>query len=417
MEETVLYVDNVYKQYRIGKTGTGSLRQDINHWWKHSILKKKDPFFHTGENEWLFWALKGVSFELKKGEALGIIGSNGSGKSTLLKIISRITAPTKGHVYGKGTVSSILEIGTGFHQELSGRENIFMSGYALGMTKSEIRKKFDEIVDFSGIEKFIDTPVKRYSSGMYVRLAFSVAAHLEPDILAIDEVLAVGDVEFQRKCMGKMQDVSKEKGRTVLFVSHNMTAITNLCTKTIWLEKGVLKQTGPAKEVVKAYLENFAQPAAPKEWANHYEAPGNDLVRLKKTTIEAVGHGFINVASPIKISCEFWCFAHNLTLNVNVQLTGQQGECVFNLGSSSVRAQPSVLLLETIIPSRLLNSQTYLVSFTLVKNHSEPVFEFHNCISFDVQDERQGMNYFGAWPGVIRPAIDNNLFIKERLNG
>jgi lipopolysaccharide transport system ATP-binding protein len=415
MEEIVLSVENLSKRYRLGKIGTGSLRQDINYWWKHSVLKKHDPFFYGGQDERFLWALKDVNFHLKKGEALGIIGSNGSGKSTLLKIISRITSPTEGYVRGEGTVSSILEIGTGFHQELSGRQNIFMSGYALGMTKDEIKKKFDEIVAFSGIEKFIDTPVKRYSSGMYVRLAFAVAAHLEPDILIIDEVLAVGDAEFQKKCMGKMQDVSNENGRTILFVSHNMTAITNLCSKAIWLDKGVIKQVGLPKEVVKSYLEKFAKPNFPREWNELSSAPGNDLIRLKRTSVEAVEQSFINVATPIKISCEFWCFAEGFSINVNVALNAEQGECVFNLGSSSLQAQHSIIQLDVVIPPRLLNNQTYWVSLTVVKNHSEPVFEFSNCLSFEVQDERADMNYFGAWPGVIRPVINNDLRIKETL--
>jgi lipopolysaccharide transport system ATP-binding protein len=415
MEEIVLSVENLSKQYRLGKIGTGSLRQDLNHWWKHKMLKKPDPFFYAGEDERFIWALKDVNFELNSGDALGIIGSNGSGKSTLLKIISKITLPTKGYVRGKGTISSILEIGTGFHPELSGRENIFMSGYALGMTKEEIRKKFDEIVAFSGIEKFIDTPVKRYSSGMYVRLAFSVAAHLEPDILIIDEVLAVGDVEFQKKCMGKMQDVSHQKGRTILFVSHNMTAINNLCSKAIWLEKGILQKNGTAKEVVKSYLEKFAKPNLPKEWVESSAAPGNDMIRLKKTSVEAIEQSFISVATPVKICCEFWCLAEGFSVNINVRLNAEHGECVFDLGSSSVQAQRSIMQLDVIIPARLLNNQTYSVSLTVVKNHSEPIFEFSNCLSLDVQDERQEMNYFGAWPGVIRPSINNNLRIKELL--
>jgi len=415
MEETVLSVENVSKQYRLGKIGTGSLRQDLNYWWKHSVLKQKDPFYYTDEDDRFLWALKDVSFQLPMGEALGIIGSNGSGKSTLLKIISRITSPTRGYVRGKGTISSILEIGTGFHQELSGRENIFMSGYALGMSKEEIKKKFDEIVAFSGIEKFIDTPVKRYSSGMYVRLAFAVAAHLEPDILIVDEVLAVGDVEFQKKCLGKMQDVSNQKGRTILFVSHNMTAITNLCTKAIWLDKGEIKQTGLPKDVVKSYLEKFAQPTPPKEWEDAALAPGNDRVRLRRTRVEAIGESFVSVDFPIRISCEFWCFAEGFNINVNVQLNGEQGECVFNLGSSSVQAKHSIMQLDVVIPGKLLNNQTYSISLTVVKDHSEHIFEFSNCLSFEVQDERQHMNYFGTWPGVIRPVIKNDLSIKEAL--
>lgn len=415
MEEIVVSAENLSKQYRLGKIGTGSLRQDINYWWKHTVLKKPDPFFFNGEDDRFIWALKDVSFQVKKGEALGIIGSNGSGKSTLLKIISRITAPTKGYVRGKGTVSSILEIGTGFHPELSGRENIFMSGYALGMTKEEIKKKFDEIVAFSGVEKFIDTPVKRYSSGMYVRLAFSVAAHLEPDILIIDEVLAVGDAEFQKKCMGKMQDVSHQKERTILFVSHNMTAVNNLCSKAIWLEKGMIQQYGASKDVVKSYLEKFARPSLPKEWNDPLSAPGNESIRLKRTSVEAIGQPFISVASPVKISCQFWCWAEGFAINVNVQLNAEQGECVFNLGSSSAQATRSVMQLDVVIPARLLNNQNYSISLTVVKNHSEPIVDFSNCLSFEVQDERQHINYFGTWPGVIRPVIDNNLIIKEIL--
>jgi lipopolysaccharide transport system ATP-binding protein len=416
MGDVVLSVENLSKQYRLGKIGTGSLRQDISYWWKHSVLRKEIPFFYGDDDERFIWALKDINFELTKGEALGIIGSNGSGKSTLLKIISRITAPTKGYIRGKGTISSILEIGTGFHPELSGRENIYMSGYALGMSKNEIKTKFDEIVAFSGIEKFIDTPVKRYSSGMYVRLAFSVAAHLEPDILIIDEVLAVGDAEFQKKCMGKMQDVSNEKGRTVLFVSHNMTAVTNLCSKAIWLEKGKLNKIGTAKDVVKTYLEKFARPSEPKEWLEPMSAPGNEFFRLRKTSVQAVDNGFISIASAIQVYCEFWCFTNDITVNVNVVLYGEHGECVFNMGSSSVKAQHSVIALEVIIPPRLLNNQTYTISLTIVKNHAEAIFEFPNCISFEVQDERQGLNYFGAWPGVIRPTIDNNLRIKQLID-
>lgn len=415
MQEIILSVENLSKQYQLGKIGTGSLRQDITRWWKSSILKQQDPFFYSEENKDFIWALNDVSFQLNNREALGIIGSNGSGKSTLLKIISKITEPTKGFVRGKGTISSILEIGTGFHPELTGRENIFMSGYALGMTKTEVQKKFDEIVEFSGIAKFLDTPVKRYSSGMYVRLAFSVAAHLEPDILVIDEVLAVGDVEFQKKCLGKMQDISHQNERTIIFVSHNMAAINNLCSKVIWLEKGILKKEGTSKEVVKSYLEQFAQPEAPREWHDPTAAPGNQTIRLKKTSVEAVGQGFISVSTPIKLKTEFWFFEEGFTVNVNVRLLAEQGECVFELGSSSVAARSSIMELEVVIPSPLLNNQTYSVTLTVVKNHSQHIFEFSNCISFAVQDERKDVSYYGTWPGVTRPTIDNNLFIKENL--
>jgi len=256
---TVIKVKGLSKQYRLGQVGTGTLSHDLNRWWA-SIRGKEDPTLKLGmENELdsshseFVWALRGIDFELEQGEVLGIIGKNGAGKSTLLKILSRVTGPTTGSINVKGRIASLLEVGTGFHPELSGRENIFLNGAILGMTKTEIRGKFDEIVDFSGIEKYIDTPVKRYSSGMYVRLAFSVAAHLEPEILIVDEVLAVGDAEFQKKCLGKMKDVSGQ-GRTVMFVSHNMAAVQNLCQHGMVLKQGKISFYGPTQEAIENYL-------------------------------------------------------------------------------------------------------------------------------------------------------------------
>ena len=255
MSDVVIRGDNLYKEYRLGVISHGTLRKDLQSWWAR-IRDKEDPnslisihkhvnpstsqTFTTSTNNEHFWALQDVSFDVKKGEILGIIGRNGAGKSTLLKILSRVTTPTKGTAKIKGRVASLLEVGTGFHPELTGRENIFLNGAILGMSRAEIKKKFDEIVAFSEIEKFLDTPVKRYSSGMYVRLAFAVAAHLEPEILVVDEVLAVGDAQFQKKCLGKMENVSKE-GRTVLFVSHNMNAIEQLCTSCLMIENGKIK--------------------------------------------------------------------------------------------------------------------------------------------------------------------------------
>ncbi|MBK7099096.1 MAG: ABC transporter ATP-binding protein [Sphingobacteriales bacterium] len=246
MSDIAIKIENLSKLYRLGEIGTGTLSHDLNRWFA-KFKGKDDPFAKISrinhhknnkisENE--IWALKDINFEVKKGEVLGIIGKNGAGKSTLLKILSKITKPTSGEIKLNGKIASLLEVGTGFHQEMTGRENIFLNGAILGMTKAEIKRKFDEIVDFSGVEKFIDTPVKRYSSGMYVRLAFAVAAHLEPDILIVDEVLAVGDAEFQKKCIGKMKDVSEQEGRTVLFVSHNMSAIQNLCKNALLLNQG-----------------------------------------------------------------------------------------------------------------------------------------------------------------------------------
>lgn len=262
MDNLVLKVESVSKQYRLGLIGTGTLSHDLNRWW-YKIRGKEDPYLKLGEenirsnkgkSEYV-WALKDISFDIKQGEVLGIIGKNGAGKSTLLKILSRVTGPTTGSLKIKGRIASLLEVGTGFHPELTGRENIFLNGAILGMTKAEINRKLDEIIDFSGVERYIDTPVKRYSSGMYVRLAFAVAAHLEPEILVVDEVLAVGDAEFQKKCLGKMKDVSS-KGRTVLFVSHNMSSVKSLCQKGILLENGKIVSNGNIDDVVNLYSKN-----------------------------------------------------------------------------------------------------------------------------------------------------------------
>ena len=262
MSDISIKVEGIGKQYRLGEIGTGTISHDLNRWFAR-LRGKEDPFAKIGEandrtskgSSDYVWSLRDVNFEVKQGEVLGIIGRNGAGKSTLLKILSKVTAPTTGTIKVNGRIASLLEVGTGFHPELTGRENIFLNGAILGMTKAEIRSKFDEIVDFSGVERYIDTPVKRYSSGMYVRLAFAVAAFLEPEILIVDEVLAVGDAEFQRKCLGRMKDVSVNDGRTVLFVSHTMAAIKELCTQGLYLSQGMVHLGGEINTVVKSYLE------------------------------------------------------------------------------------------------------------------------------------------------------------------
>lgn len=262
--DPIIKIENLSKQYRLGNVGTGTLSHDLNRWWAN-IRGKEDPFLKIGETNTqntkgasdYVWALKDINLEVMPGEVLGIIGKNGAGKSTLLKLLSRVTAPTTGSIKARGRIASLLEVGTGFHPELTGRENIFLNGAILGMTKAEIRSKFDEIVDFAGVERYIDTPVKRYSSGMYVRLAFAIAAHLEPEILVVDEVLAVGDAEFQKKAIGKMQDVSRTDGRTVLFVSHNMASIRGLCNKTLVLNNGIVGMPPiETSEAILYYVEN-----------------------------------------------------------------------------------------------------------------------------------------------------------------
>ena len=256
-----LKAENISKQYRLGQVGTGTLSHDLNRFW-HQIRGKEDPYMKIGEandratkgeSEYV-WSLRDINFEIEQGDAVGIIGRNGAGKSTLLKLLSKVTKPTTGKIYTNGRIASLLEVGTGFHPEMTGRENVYLNGAILGMTRKEITRKFDEIVDFSGVERYIDTPVKRFSSGMYVRLAFAVAAHLESEILIVDEVLAVGDAEFQKKCLGKMGDVSKGEGRTVLFVSHDLNAVSQICNTGILLNKGLIEYEGSTRETVATYL-------------------------------------------------------------------------------------------------------------------------------------------------------------------
>src|SRR5690554_5893922 len=294
MPDLVIKVEDLGKKYRLGTIGTGTLRHDLNRWWK--ILRgKEDPYSKIGEgsqghpNQDEYWALKKVNFEVKRGDVLGIIGKNGAGKSSLLKILSRITTPTIGQIKIKGRIASLLEVGTGFHPELTGRENIFLNGAILGMTKNEIKNKLDEIIAFSGVEQYIDTPVKRYSSGMYVRLAFAVAAHLEPEILIVDEVLAVGDAEFQKRCLGKMNKIATE-GRTILFVSHNMAAVESLCTTGIVLDKGEINFIGNINDAANKYLNidkvfNFSNSSNSVDLSIHPNKRYNKYYGLQKAEV------------------------------------------------------------------------------------------------------------------------------------
>lgn len=302
---TVISVENVSKSYRLGMIGGATLKEDFARWWAKA-RRKPDPLMKIGDEQHArrigeqFWALKDISFEIKEGEVLGIIGRNGAGKSTLLKILSQVTAPTSGEIKIKGRIASLLEVGTGFHPELSGRENIFLNGAILGMTKGEIRRKFDEIVAFSGIEEFIDTPVKRYSSGMYVRLAFAVAAHLEPEILIVDEVLAVGDAAFQKKCLGKMKDVAG-RGRTVIFVSHTMSAVKTLCSRAILLEGGRVQLDTLAEEAVAAYLN--------ERGSDRYQAPASKMgkphvARLWFSNSEGISQESFGIGEPVTVNAE-----------------------------------------------------------------------------------------------------------------
>ncbi len=291
---TAIEFNNISKQYRLGLVSTRTLSHDLNRWWTVNVLRKEDPYLKIGEtndrsskgNSEYVWALKDINFKVEQGDVVGIIGKNGAGKSTLLKLLSKVTGPTTGTIKARGRIGSLLEVGTGFHPEMTGRENIFMNGAILGMNKKEIKSKLDEIVDFSGCERYIDTPVKRYSSGMMVRLGFAVAAHLDPEILVVDEVLAVGDAEFQKKAIGKMQDVSKGEGRTVLFVSHNMASIRQLCKHSVLLKDGFVEKNGDVNEVVDYYLKG-------QQTLNDFERKGNGFARVEefKTSAEGIELG------------------------------------------------------------------------------------------------------------------------------
>lgn len=409
MSTPMIEVEQLSKLYYLGKIGTGSLRQELKRWWVQNVLRKQDPFFagdNNQSNTEYLWALRDVSFEVMEGEAFGIIGKNGAGKSTLLKILSRVVRPTQGVVKGRGRINSLLEIGTGFHDELTGRENIYLNGYFLGMGRHEIHQKFDEIVEFSGVGRFLDTPVKRYSSGMYVRLAFAVAAHLEPDILIVDEVLAVGDADFQKKCLGKMNDASRKEGRTILFVSHNMQAVNNLCKRAMHLQQGKVVNIGQADRVVTAYLGGIQQNAMVQEWENTQSAPGNDIVRVRKVELVPQlpdDNHPIDIRTPLTLNFEFTNFQERINLVTGIHLFTRSGECIFDVSSSPKEYTAGIIRGTCTIPGNFLNDGSYYISIIFVRDTSVEVFYLQECLSFDVEDFRENMNWYGKWMGYVRP--------------
>jgi lipopolysaccharide transport system ATP-binding protein len=359
-----------------------------------------------------FWALKNVSFEVRRGEVVGVIGRNGAGKSTLLKILSRITEPTEGYAEIHGRVGSLLEVGTGFHPELTGRENIFLNGAILGMRRSEIENKFDEIVDFAEVEKFIDTPIKHYSSGMYLRLAFAVAAHLEPEILLVDEVLAVGDAQFQKKCLGKMQDVAHE-GRTVLFVSHNMAAISQLCQDAIWFEHGTVMTHGPSGEVVTRYLSEGSESRAERCWKYPGNAPGDDRIRL--LAVRAVQSGRISdvldINEPWDVELEFAALREVKNLVIGISFFTEEGICLFNSCDwRPNRFGPGVYIKKACLFAPLFAEGRLRVLVQLVfydpNIRSVVVPDALILLAVDSNHPRSVRGHYkGRWPGVVRISL------------
>lgn len=410
---TAIKAVNISKQYRLGEVGTGTLAHDLNRAWA-KLRGKEDPFLKIGErndrsskgNSDYVWSLKDINFEIEKGDAVGIIGRNGAGKSTLLKLLSRVTKPTTGHFEVKGRIASLLEVGTGFNPEMTGRENIFLNGAILGMRRHEIKRKFDEIVDFAGVERYIDTPVKRYSSGMYVRLAFAVAAHLESEILIVDEVLAVGDAEFQKKCLGKMGDVSKGEGRTVLFVSHNMAAVKTLCNSGILLRNGLVEYAGNVDSCVSFYLGG--------EKSKHIRKLdiGNDLVQIKKIQIgnsETDHSDLLDENMPIELITELYLNSEEPErYHLTYHLISELGEALFSFVSAdSISMKTGLNRIKCTFPAGFFQSGTYSLKLFFVIDRSRGVFSQSDVFSFTIQDgERELGVYMGREPGYIKPKFE-----------
>lgn len=406
----IVRVENLGKEYRLGKRQQAydTLRETISGSFSRLARSK------TNGKEQTIWALKDVSFDVARGEVIGVIGRNGAGKSTLLKMLSRITEPTTGRVELFGRVASLLEVGTGFHPELSGRENIYLNGAILGMKKKEIDLKFDQIVAFAELEQFLDTPVKRYSSGMYMRLAFAVASHLEPEILLIDEVLAVGDAAFQKKCLGKMGAVAKA-GRTVLFVSHNLTAVKNLCGRTLRLEHGQIVDAGNTEQVVLNYIQSGTQAQMERRWDDASAAPGGPDVRLHHVSIAPVApdEDLITVQTPLRLDAACWNYQPGAVLNFSIVIYNIEGVAIFNTGSGA-RSFPAGLVRGSfVIPGDFLNDDTYTVRILIVRDTSTVLLDMHEVLTFEVQDvEREG-NWYGKWIGTVRPKFEWELSVER----
>jgi lipopolysaccharide transport system ATP-binding protein len=412
---TAIAVEGLSKRYRIGqfRAAYGTLRDSL------ARSAKRLASGHPHEPRAEIWALDDVSFRVEEGEVLGVIGRNGAGKSTLLKLLTRITAPTRGRAEIRGRVGSLLEVGTGFHPELTGRENVYLNGAVLGMKRREITRKFDDIVEFSGVEKFMDTPVKRYSSGMYVRLAFSVAAHLEPEILLIDEVLAVGDAEFQRRCIGRMEEYGMA-GRTVLFVSHNMPAVARLCDRAILLKNGRLSLDGEATTVVAHYLQHESGASSTQSWPDPATAPGAGLVKLRE--VRVVGeHGRVldaaDIRRPVGIEITFDVVRHGEPVFPKIKVLDSQGDVAFNALDTRERwiehSPPGQYVATAWIPGNLLSEGLHTVDVAVCSLGAaklDPHVQVREVVSFNVHDPVEGDSargrYTGNMSGVIRPLLE-----------
>lgn len=412
-----LKAENISKQYRLGQVGTGTLSHDLNRFW-HKVRGKEDPYLKIGEandrsskgvSEYV-WSLRDIDFEIEQGDAVGIIGRNGAGKSTLLKLLSKVTKPTTGKIYTQGRIASLLEVGTGFHPEMTGRENVFLNGAILGMTRKEITRKFDEIVDFSGVERYIDTPVKRYSSGMYVRLAFAVAAHLESEILIVDEVLAVGDAEFQKKCLGKMGDVSKGEGRTVLFVSHNITAVKELCNSALLLEKGLLINQGDVNKCIIEYQKNNEVKFF-YDYSDDRVKLENEKILIKSFKTEPINGDMINIKSGILVTVSFMSKMEDVDIDLSFLLKNSHDLTVMSTGlmlSNNKNSQKGDYTVTFEIPPYTLNEDSYYFDFFWGVNRSDIAIRT-SIFGFEVHGMQNQFGEIIKSPGVLFPKITHNV--------
>lgn len=419
----ILKAENISKQYRLGLVGTGTLSHDLNRWWA-GIRGKEDPYLKVGSvndrstkaDSAYVWALKDINFEVQQGEVLGIIGKNGAGKSTLLKILSRVTIPTTGEIKTKGRIASLLEVGTGFHPELTGRENIYLNGAILGMSKAEIKSKEAEIIAFSGCERYVDTPVKRYSSGMRVRLAFAVAAFLEPDILVIDEVLAVGDAEFQKKAIGKMQDISKGDGRTVLFVSHSMAAVKSLCTRAIVLEHGKTVFEGGTDEAVDFYLnnENMQLGSGIADYKDVELGTGDlQLLQVSVTdNMQRIRTAFLQ-SEAIHVQIIFLAKTELKGMRINLSVKNSYGVVAFVTSSHELTKSgisKGEHTLKLIIPAYLLNKTQYTLTLNAGIPGKRVLIEPIDILLVNIEGENAGgSTYIEKWPGLVSPKLEWTL--------
>ena len=419
MSNPIIKIENLSKQYRLGTIGTGTIAHDLNRWWQTKILRKDDPYLkigevndraHKGLSEYV-WALKDINLEVNEGDVVGIIGKNGAGKSTLLKILSRVTAPTTGSIKVRGRLASLLEVGTGFHPELTGRENIFLNGAILGMTKAEIRSKLDEIIDFSGCERYIDTPVKRYSSGMTVRLGFAVAAFLEPEILVVDEVLAVGDAEFQKKAIGKMQDVSTNHGRTVLFVSHNMASVKSLCQRGIILINGEKHIEADIDTCVGTYLKGDNNLTNHRKWV--IPELKTDDFELLEIGIRAKGKAYednMRIDEELEFIAIFKQKNPTISINITLHIKDEQGNKLFSTGSSIADSEiyktRGVIQTKGYFPANFFNWGNFFVDVYVVENRRRALIVENDLISFTLINKEMPVGvWMGKEPGSIKPML------------